>query len=207
MTKRAGRRPRFSSASWMPLARCSISRIRSVAQATLAASSRGVLPHRRRARCRCRPRRCRPCPGARCGLGRPSSSTACATAPAGIVSAIRRRPGSSSSTGGVGPHVVDRVAVLVGVGRVRRRRRGRSSATGDVGHGELRPLAHRAGLEQRQRLARLGARRREHRPGHRDLELALARRGGRSASAPSSRGTRGPISCAQRKTSSSTSIG
>ena len=97
LTNRAGRRPRFSSASWMPVASGSISRIRSVAQATLAASSARVVPDGVEGDVGVVLDARRPCP-AGVGPGPQFIQSMCDGA-AGIVSAIRRMPGSSSSTG------------------------------------------------------------------------------------------------------------
>ncbi len=167
-----------------------------------------LAPHCRTGRCRCRPRRCRPCPGGRvrvCGPGCQFIHSMCDGAE-GIVSAMRRMPGQQLVDRSVRPHVVGRVAVLVGIDRVRAgvEVRHRSPARWAA---RSWPGPHRTGLEHRQCAPAASSSDRASTGPVTAISISPSSSGGPAASAPSARDTRGPISCAQRNTSSSTSIG
>ena len=198
-----GRRPRFSSASWMPVARCSISRIRSVAQATFARRAPGRA-RRRRGRCRCRPPRCRPCP-ARGGLGPQFIHSMCEGA-SGSVVGDPPQAGEQLVDRGVRPHVVGGVAVVVGVGGVHARVEVRRAEPGTFGSASF--ARSRTG-----QVSSSASASRASSSVSTSTGPVTAISGSPSASrwmtsiSSIARGTRGPISWAHRNTSSSSSIG
>ena len=189
VANRAGRSPRFSSASWIPLARCSIASMLDTGQTRVPLVVRRVGPHAVEREVGLVLHRIRHVLPRR--VTGPSSARGSATAPA----AASRRSGGGRGAGRRPARTSTCCRWRTGGRRGTRASTASyhsDSCDGAYGIASSRPVPHGAGVEQRERLLGLSLgvgedRRRDHDRGPVDAERLELRRTSGSASRPADR--------------------